>query len=122
MLRELALLKKRAVRKGVWFRVLSHVERSICYLTMRAVSTVRSKKLLKTLSSIIEKLKRALESPINFLTRTIGRQLAEPLAQTAYCWGHPSALKWASDEQFIRYLTICYINTPKYYNVRTVDL
>jgi len=115
MLSELALLKRRALRKGVWFRVLSPIERSIYDLTMRAVDTIKSGKLLTTIRAIIEKLKNALESPVSALTRTIGRQLTNMIARVAHSWGHQEALEWASDEQFAKYLAICYMNMPEYY-------
>jgi len=115
MLGELASLRRRALRKGVWFKVLSHVERIIYELTMRAVDTIKSRKLFTTIRVIVEKLKNALESPVSALTRTIGRQLATKLARLAQSWGYPKALKWTSDEGLARYLAVCYMNMPKYY-------
>jgi len=115
MLSELVSLKRKALRKGVWFKVLSHVERSIYDLTMRAVNTIKSGKLLTTIRAMVEKLKNALESPVSALTRTIGRQLATELVRLAQSWGYPEALRWASDEGFARYLAICYMNMPEYY-------
>ena len=115
MLGELASLKRKALRKGVWFKVLSKIERSICDLTIRAVSTIKSDKLLKALTAIVDKLKSVLESPVSILTRTVGRQLASVLAHVAYSWGHQGACSWASDDSFARYLAVCYMNTPDYY-------
>jgi len=115
MLGGLVLFKRRALRKGVWFRVLSPIERSIYDLTMRTVSTIRSKKLLKALRAIVNKLREALESPVSILTRTVGCQLARQIARIAYCWGHPKALEWGLDERFARFLAICYMNIPEYY-------
>ena len=116
MLGELALLKKRALRKGVWFRALSCVERSIYDLTMKTVSTIRSKRLLRVIKAIVDKLRESLESPVSILTRTVGRQLASTLAQVALSWGHLKAREWALDEQFARYLTICWhMSVPEYY-------
>ena len=115
MLGELALLKRRALRKGVWFKVLSHVERSIYDLTIKAIDTIKSKKLLSSIRAITEKLRRALESSVRVLTRTVGRQLASALAHVAYSWGHRGAHSWASDDGFVRYLAVCYMNTPDYY-------
>lgn len=119
MLGELALLKKRALRKGVWFRVLTRIERSIYDLTIKSVSTIRSERLFNAIKVIVEKLRSAL-SPVNALTRTIGRQLTIRIARVAYSWGHPKALEWASDERFARYLAVCYMNIPKYYRAELV--
>ena len=115
MLGELASLRRRALRKGVWFKVLSKIERSICDLTIRAISMIKSDRLLKALAAIVDKLKSTLESPVSTLTYTVGRQLASALAHIAYSWGHQGARSWASDERFARYLAICYMNTPVYY-------
>ncbi len=113
MLGGLALLRRRALRKGVWFKALSPIERSIYDLTMRAVSTIRSEKLLKALRAIVDKLREALESPVSILTRTVGCQLASRIARIARSWGYREAAKWASDERFAKYLAVCYMNMPK---------
>ena len=118
MFSELASLRKKALRRGLWFRILSRVERSIYDITMRAVSTIRSERLMRAMTAIVEKLRRALESPVAALTRSVGRQLASTMARIAYSWGHEEALEWASDEQFAKYLAICYMNVPKYYKDR----
>jgi len=116
MLGELALLKKKALRKGVWFRVLSCVERLIYDLTMKTVSTIRSRRLLRVIKAIVDKLRENLESPVNVLTRTVGRQLASTLAQVALSWGYLKAREWPLDEQFAKYLAICWhMSVPEYY-------
>mgnify|MGYP000751770940 FL=1 len=121
MLGELALLKRRALRKGVWFRALSRVERSIYDLTMKTVSTIRSKRLLRVIRAIVDKLRESLKSPVSVLTRTVGRQLVLTLAQVALSWGHLKAREWCLDEQFARYLAICWhMNVPKYYRASLI--
>ena len=118
MLGELALLRKKALRKGVWFRALSRVERSIYDLTMKTVSTIRSMRLLRVIKAIVDKLRESLESPVSVLTRTVGRQLALALARVALSWGHSEARKWPLNEQFARYLAICWhMSVPEYYRV-----
>ena len=115
MLGELALLKRRALRKGVWLRVLSRIERSICNIVIRTLNTIKSERLLRVIRAIIDKLRETLDSPVSVLTYTVGHQLASKIAHVAYMWGHQEALKWASDERFARYLAICYMNMPEYY-------
>ena len=122
MLSELALLKRKALRKGVWLRVLSYIERSIYDLTMRAVYTIKSGKLLKAIKVIVNKLREALESPVSILTRTVGYQLAIKIACVAYFWGHPEACEWTSDDRFARYLAIYYMNMPECYRVKLAGL
>ena len=115
MLSELALLRARALRKGVWFRTLNRVERSIVELTMRCVNTISSNKLTSTLRKIVEKLKTALESPVRALAQSIGRQLAGLASKLASSWGNPHAHAWARDERFAFFWAICYLNMPDYY-------
>ena len=108
-------LKRKALRRGIWFKALSRVERSIYDLTIRAVDTIKSEKLLQIIKTIVTKLREALESPVSVLTRTIGRQLAEQLAHIAYSWGYQRACEWTSDDSFAKYLAVCCMNLPAYY-------
>ena len=109
---KLTLLKAKALRKGLWFKVLSRIERSIYYVTIKSVDRIRSRRLLSLIRAIVDKLKRALESPIAVLTRSIGRQLATLFARVAYSFGNINAQEWANDEGFARYLAICYMSIP----------
>jgi hypothetical protein len=58
----LADTKKTALRRGVWFRTLNRVERGIIDLTVRYVENIKSTKLAKVVTAIIEKLQYAIES------------------------------------------------------------
>ena len=118
MLGELILLKRRALRRNVWYKALSRIERSIYDLTIRGISTIRSGKLLNVIRVIVDKLRKALESPVHVLTRTVGRELAQQIAQVACSWGYLEASTWAMDERFARFLAICYINVPEYYKTK----
>ena len=122
MLRELRLLKRRAIRRGVWFKALSRIERSIYDLTMKVVTTIKSEKLFRIITTIVDKLRNVLESTMSILSRTIGRQLAARIARVACLWGHPEALKWASDKGFANYLAVCYMNMSEYYKARLLDV
>ena len=48
--KDLSEAKKSALRRGVWFRSLSRVERGIIDLTVRYVDNVKSSKLAKVLA------------------------------------------------------------------------
>ena len=109
---ELTLLRAKALRRGLWFKVLSRIERSIYHVTIKSVDRIRSRRLLSLIRAIVDKLKRALESPIAVLTRSIGRQLATLFARVAYSFGNINAQEWANDEGFARYLAVCYASTP----------
>ncbi len=109
---ELARLKTRAMRRGVWFRILTRGERAQMELTMRIVKRIRSFFLARVVSSIVEKLLEAMESKVTRLMREVGPALAQKLSGIAQKWGNNSAVNWTADPVFTRYLTIMYMNTP----------
>lgn len=103
-------LKCVALRRGVWFRSLSVLDREIVDLTIRVVDKPRSPKLIEALARIVVKIKVALMSPITRLMETVGKPLAKKISLIALKWGNRAAHKWAEDERFIRYLTIVDMN------------
>ena len=109
---ELTKIKVRAIRRGVWFRVLSRVERASIDLTIKIVKKVRSLLLARVLASIVKKLLDAMESKVVRLMRKVGRSLAQKLSRIAQNWGNKSAAHWTADQGFTQYLTIMHMNTP----------
>lgn len=105
--------KRAALRRGVWFKWLSRIERAQVDLTIRIVETVRSPLLKNVLRSILEKLSVAAESQISRLKNRIGVPLARKLSLVARSWGYGPAENWPRDEGFIQFLTISYMNTPE---------
>jgi hypothetical protein len=109
----LAKLKTIAVRRGLWFRVLSALERAVVDLTLKVVERVRSSVLRGILKSIASKVVEALKSR-SFKERAmaIGRALAERLARIAERLGNKRAREWAEDPNFVMYLGVSWLNTP----------
>ena len=98
-------MKRKALRRGVWFNALDHVERSILSLTARVVERVVSVKLGVILVRILRKLRDALNGA--FIKRVeLGIMMARRIAAQAVAWGYHEAESWASDDDFIRYLTL----------------
>jgi len=112
MRNEISRIKARALRRGLWFRVLTKVERACVDLTIKVVERVRSRLLQRVLSSILNKLEEAMESQVRRLMREVGDALAQKLSQIAQEWGNKLAVKWAEGSGFVQYLTIIYLNTP----------
>jgi 5-carboxymethyl-2-hydroxymuconate isomerase len=106
----LVKFKARALRRGIWYKAITRVERACLDLTIKVVNKVRSDRLKRTLSSILRKLTEAIESQVWRLMRNVGCNLALKLSQIAQNWGNESAAKWSRDLGFIRYLTITYGN------------
>lgn len=109
---ELIRVKTRALRRGVWYRVLTRVERACMDLVIKVVERVRSFSLRRALSSILGKLEAATESPVQRLMRGIGADLVSKLSKIALEWGNKSAVYWAKDVGLMRYLTITHMNAP----------
>ena len=110
---ELAEVRKKALRRRAWFRVLSMVERAIVNLTIRCVERVRSPKLAGMLEVIVCKLREAMKGQVERLKETVGRQLAQGLSRFAEAWGNVSARRWRSDLCFIQFLAVMHMNTPR---------
>ena len=108
---ELALVKKYALRRGIWYRALSRVERGILDLTTRYVEIISSAKLAKVVTAIIEKLQTASQSVVDRLVRSVGLSLTKKISAIAVTLGNTSASSWALDAEFARYLAVTHLNT-----------
>jgi len=111
--RKLVEMKRKAIRRGIWFTALNRAERACIDLTTKVVDKVRSLLLAKVLTAVVEKLSKAMESKIRRLMREVGYKLALKISRIAQTWGYASATQWAVDLKFIRYLTIIKMNTPE---------
>ena len=109
---ELVRIRARAMRRGVWLRVLTRAERAQIELTTRVVKRIRSFFLARVLTAIVEKLLDAMESRVVRLTREVGSALARKLSGIAQNWGNNSAGDWTADPGFRQYLAVTYMNTP----------
>jgi len=100
---ELTALRRKALRRGIWFRVLSKIDRATIDLSIRCVKTIRSPTLTRIVADIVEKIEYATTG---FLSRAevVGREFAERAAQLALSWGNGDASKWKDDIGFTRYL------------------
>lgn len=103
-------IRQRALRKGVWFRVLDRAERAMLYLVPRCMDTPRSSKLIDMLAKIVVKISDALKGQIHVLIGQVGRPLARRLSRIAQKWGRETAVDWALDVGFWKYLTIVRMN------------
>jgi hypothetical protein len=109
---ELIKIKKKALRHKAWFKTLTRIDRAIIDLTIGCVEKIKSSKLVKIITEIINKLKQTLESPIKRLMKQLGFSLAKKISQIAQNWGNKSASRWIRELSFIQYLTIIHVNTP----------
>ena len=103
----LAKLKRKAVRRGCWYRDLKHSERKLLDLTMRVVEKVQSFILAKIVSRLVSTLCAAMESRIVRLIRSEGRIMAKRLSEIGESLGCKSAKFWAGDCGFMQFLVVC---------------
>jgi len=105
-------LKTLAVRRGLWFKALSALERATVDLTIRVVEKVRSSTLRSVLKSIASKVMEGLKARA-FKERAvaIGRVLLERLVRIAEKLGCKGAGEWARDPGFVMYLGVSWLNT-----------
>jgi hypothetical protein len=103
-------IRQKALRRGVWYKILDDVERGILSLTVKIVDKVKSPTLGFTLVRILKKLSNALRSGFEKQMEH-GKKQAMQIAAQAMSWGNENAERWASDDDFIRYLTLLKIRT-----------
>lgn len=107
---KLFALKKRCMRRRIWFRVLNGLERAQVDLTFRVVTTVRSALLARVLSMISGKLSSALQSKVLRAIKKVGIPLTHKISLIAKGWGHKAAESWAGDMKFARFLAVTNLN------------
>jgi hypothetical protein len=105
------MAKKVALRRGIWFRSLSRIERGVLDLTELCVTCIKSVKLANLVIAILEKLELAKESTVDRLVRTVGLSLAQKIVSIAQRWGNSTAKQWATDTSFACFLAV--INTKR---------
>lgn len=108
---DIASAKRFALRRRIWYRVLSRIERGVLDLTMKYVDCIRSAKLASLVSAIIGKLEVAAESVVDRLVRSVGFSMAQRISDLAVNWGYSVAACWASDVVFARYLAVAHLNS-----------
>jgi len=108
----LVSVRRLAMRRRVWFKVLSRMERAVVSLTIRCVEEVRSVKLAMIVKAIVDKLEEAVKGRVERLMGSVGRSLARMIVEIAVSWGNVEAVEWASDRGFIRYVTVMEMNRP----------
>lgn len=103
-------LRRIALKRGVWFKALSRIERCMVEVAARVVKRPKSERLVLALARIVVKLREALVGPHKVFVKLVGRTLARRTAEIAVKLGNRAAAAWAEDAGFIKYLTIMCLN------------
>jgi hypothetical protein len=105
-------VRRRALRKGIWFRALDTLERGILLLSAQVVNSVRSSLLTFQLVKILAKLKNASKSGfLNHLER-FGLERVRAVQVQAEAFGSERVKGLVGDFGFVRYLMFLDYNQP----------
>ena len=113
---QLLKLKLKAMRSGVWFRVLPRIDRVLVDLTIKVAGTVRSFTLAKNILTVVRKLESIMESKFLRAVKEIGFPTARRLCLMAQKWGNVNAKEWRYDVGFAKYLAAMSLNEPKLFS------
>ena len=111
--RSLASTRRKALRHRCWYTALNRLERGIVDLTVACVEEVRSSKLQRTLTKILDKLIRTLRRGYLDIVEKVGRPIAARLSELVQCWGNEKAAEWKNDDVLVRYLGINALGTVR---------
>jgi hypothetical protein len=103
-------VRTRSMRKNIWYRSLTKIERSLVNLTIDLVREVRSFRLSFLLERIVERVNGILEDTLFVRIAKEGRKLALRLSQLAHAWGNLQALEWVQDSSYALYLGLLRLN------------
>ena len=90
-------LRKRALRKRVWFGTLTFEERTLVGLIRNNIKIVKNATLATVIARLIGKLLYAIKNWFSDMIIRLGRPMAESAARAAYAMGWKDALKWPDD-------------------------
>jgi len=113
----LTSVKRKALRKGVWYSTLDRVERGIVSLTADIVDRVDSEILGVELVKILVKLVKALKSGFVRHMEMFGLGRVFELSRLAVEWGNSVAKGWAHDTGFVGYVSMMDMNQPTGFGV-----
>jgi hypothetical protein len=99
----LAGVRRKALRKGIWYKALSRAERGIISLTSRLVDKIQSLDLAKSVVKILAKLRDAAKHPFTRHMENHGVSQAHRNIEHAINFGSKEAYNWMTS-QYIRYL------------------
>ena len=110
-------LRRRALRRGLWYGVLDSLDRGFYNLTCVVVDRVESETLSRVLLGIVLKLRDALKGEFARLVESLGVRRAWEAAGSAVEWGYGAAWAWRRDMGFARFLAVVEFYAPSGWGV-----
>ena len=107
-------VKARALRRRVWFKVTSRLERGIVDLAIRCVERIRSPVLTRIISEIVRRISMTMGNGFLETANRLGSAIAEKVCGIAERWGNENASSWKCDSSFITFLGINAVNSRSF--------
>lgn len=105
-------IRKKAIRKRIWYKAIDSIDRGIVNLTINLVENIKSLTLLKVLKSILKKIKESHKSDFIKHCETYGLIKAEKIVKQAIDFGYEYATTWLSYRSFSQLLALNGMNDP----------
>jgi hypothetical protein len=111
-------LRKKALRKGIWFQTLSLEDRILANLIQQHVKIVKNTTLATVIARIMGKLLVGIKNSFSDRLVIAGRPIAEAVASKAYSYGNKEALDWIQDVNYVKYMGLTYSSAGRQSTVR----
>jgi len=105
-------VRRRALRRGVWYSAIDNVERGILSISVKVIDEVRSSLLNIQLVRIIAKLRAAFKSGFVRHLEAFGMVRARTIRDQAAVFGYKRLDELVRDLGFVRYLAFLDYNQP----------
>jgi hypothetical protein len=99
-------LRIKALKKGIWYKTTSRLERGIINLSIKILDKVKSSALGIEIVNIVANLKKMLKSPFLKHMETYGIKQASKIAEYASILGYNGAKSLFHDNDYVRYITL----------------
>jgi len=96
------IIIRKAIRKGLYFRKLSRIERGILDLTAKYVPKITSLELGNVIARILAKLVTVLSSKFLASVEMLGMQMVTNILQVAKIWKVRDISSW-DNKKFVTY-------------------
>ncbi|MHA2303361.1 MAG: hypothetical protein ACXACD_20665 [Candidatus Thorarchaeota archaeon] len=105
-------VKRKALRKGVWFKVLDGLDRSFINLICTIKNNISSEVMVREVMAIVIKLRDAVKGEYWRLVESIGVQRAWRASENALQWGYKEASSWKYDTGFHIFHAVIEFSSP----------
>lgn len=105
-------IRRRAIRKRVYYSALDRLERGILDLSARLLDSAQSVVLLQQLFEIVMKLEEALKGRFQRYVESFGVRRVAQIIMQAVKFGYREAVGWLRDPGFMEYLAVMDLNSP----------